>query len=134
MLAFAVSLVACGDDDGASPDAGNDAGNCDARGCWVPLETFQGASLNCAETYAMALAEYQNEQGNCTYAFFTCEALRGAAYQYGFTGDNVQCYYDDDGALVGGVRTSDHGLSTLTGDIPTTSCYEGPDCDSDAGI
>jgi hypothetical protein len=77
----------------------------------------------------MAQSEYERKPGeDCASAFFECGGLRGAAYQYGFTGDNVQCYYDDDGALVGGVRTSDHGQSTMTGEVPEERCYAGPDC------
>lgn len=138
-LVLAVALVACGDDDNSSQetDAGHDSGaQCEARGCFVPLADFQSGSLKCPETYAAAMTEFQNTPAQCVYAFFNCgDDLRGAAYQYGFTGDNVQCYFDDSGALVGGVRTSDHGASTLSGDIPAVSCYVGPDCnDDDAGI
>jgi hypothetical protein len=83
----------------------------------------------------MAQSEYQQGPGeDCVYAFFECGGLDGAAYQYGFTGDNVQCYYDDDGALVGGVRTSDHGPSTLTGEVPEDRCYNGPDCNPGSTI
>jgi hypothetical protein len=100
----------------------------------VTLAVFQAEALNCEPTYAMAQSEYQRAPGeDCASAFFECGGLQGAAYQYGFTGDNVQCYYDDGGALVGGVRTSDHGPSTMFGEVPEPRCYAGPDC-GDSGV
>ncbi len=124
---------ATGGTGGSTDDAGT---TCDERGCWVTLEAFQAESLDCAASYRAAQTAYQEQPGaDCTYAFFSCGGLDGAAYQYGFTGDNVQCYYDQDGALVGAVRTSDHGPSTLAGEVPSPGCYAGPDCsDGDAGV
>ena len=145
MVAWLASVLAgaCGDDDdGHVPDGGGQAGTgssdagdagmrCDERGCWITLEKFQSASLNCPDTLAAAQEEWRPEPGKeCVTAFFRCGGFDGAAYQYGFTGDNVQCYYEG-GELVGGLRTSDHGPSTLAGDLPAKSCYGGPDCDEE---
>jgi hypothetical protein len=149
VLSAALTLSGCaGDDEGGTAgnagsgttggtggdgDGDGDAGRCEDRGCWVSLAAFQAEALHCESTYALAQSEYAQGAGEeCLSAFFECDGLQGAAYQYGFTGDNVQCYYDDDGALVGGVRTSDHGPNTVAGEIPDVSCYGGPDC-GDAG-
>jgi hypothetical protein len=120
--------------------SGNDGGlpGCDARGCWVSLEEFQAASLNCEPTYNGAQDTHAPTPGEpCVSAFFSCDGLSGVAYQYGFTGDNVQCYYGDNDELVGAVRTSDRGPSTLSGRIPAAQCYGGPSCpvvSGDAGV
>ena len=128
-LGLALSaLIACSNDADDPPASGNDAGDCDGGACRVDLEEFQNAALNCPETYEAAEDEWVNTADDCVYAFFECEGLQGAAYQYGFTGDNVQCYFDDSGALVGGIRTSDHGQNTIAGELPAVSCYGGPIC------
>ena len=144
MVALAGALItACGDDDddgrggdhdggqagSGGSDAGQDAGmRCDARGCWVSLDKFQSESLNCPDTYAAAQEKWAPDPDMCVTQFFPCKGLDGVGYQYGFTGDNVQCYYDKTGELVGALRTSDHGLNTLAGNVPNPTCYTGPDC------
>ena len=113
--------------------AGSGGGGCSVGECPVSKEVFQAESLNCPDDYDAAKDELRHEPGEaCSSAFFECGGLQGAAYQYGFTGDNVQCYYDDAGELVGGVRTSDHGFNTVFGERPSPGCYTGPSCD-DAG-
>jgi hypothetical protein len=126
---------------GGAGSGGAASGQCNEQGCLVSKEAFQSEALNCPSDYDAATEEFQEQSGQeCKHAFFECGGLKGAAYQYGFTGDNVQCYYDDAGELVGGVRTSDHGSSTVFGERPSPGCYTGPSCgdagaiDPDAGL
>jgi len=161
-LSIALASAACsGDDDASSGSAGTTAGqggatggagagtggsdaglagsggigsDCDVRGCWVSKEAFQAEALNCPDDYDAAIDELAEQPGeDCTSAFYDCGGLKGAAYQYGFTGDNVQCYYEAGGELVGGYRSSDHHAGTIFGEVPEPRCYTGPVCE-DAGV
>jgi hypothetical protein len=128
---------ACEDDATRNADPCADPVTCRATPscaptCETSLLDFRSRYEECEPDYASAQNKYLNQPGECRTAFYDCDGLH--AFVLSYATDNVQCYYGNDGSLVGAISTSDHGHPLQAGTVPSSYCDPRPRCDSpDAG-